>query len=539
MNRPCCLHVITLALLWTGCAQHIAVKDEHGQLQKQGEAANGLREGPWTHFHPNGAKQSEGNYSRDVQDGQWRWWYDNGLPEMFGSFHEGLRTGPWRLWHRNGQLRAEGSFGKGLEQGAWLFYTPEGTLERRGWYLNGQPCGPWENLDARGQVLSSGLRWQGAKCGPWISAPATREIYPLPKDLQLVEETNRRSGMTRAGGKEGPWVSAHAGGAVRVLCTFEADQPQGWVSVHSRDGALMALGEVQRGAPLGAWWIAGQTVELETPRPRAPWDGDWSTAFDGRLDWNVLERWIAEASSALQPQPVKAPEPSAVPAVIATAEPQPTIPARLQPLTEFEERALPKLVDLYGTGAGAFPLAQDSYASLPVGRDISIAKPELVAKPGDLLNRSLPVREFFRAPEGRVNLDQYRNQRHVLLVVMRGFGGQVCIYCTSQLLALAKEREKLAAAQTEVFVVFPGSRSGMDAFLESYERSRGSREAPPFGMLYDADLELTKQLGIQDKLAVPSCFLIDKQGLIRWAHIGKDHVDRPSVNQILTEIHRL
>jgi len=50
-----------------------------------------------------------------------------------------------------------------------------------------------------------------------------------------------------------------------------------------------------------------------------------------------------------------------------------------------------------------------------------------------------------------------------------------------------------------------------------------------------------KQYGVyntfRDRLAAPSTFIIDKQGVIRWKYLGKNrYTDRPSVKQVIEQL---
>jgi alkyl hydroperoxide reductase subunit AhpC len=58
-------------------------------------------------------------------------------------------------------------------------------------------------------------------------------------------------------------------------------------------------------------------------------------------------------------------------------------------------------------------------------------------------------------------------------------------------------------------------------------------------MLYDADLQLVDALGLRDNIAVPSSLLLDKQGVVRWSHVGQSHADRPAATEILEQIEAL
>ena len=81
--------------------------DERGALLREGDYANGLREGDWVEFHPSGLKRSE------------------------GLLHVGQNEGPWRYWHENGARMAEGSYVNNLREGAWTFWDESGAVDAR------------------------------------------------------------------------------------------------------------------------------------------------------------------------------------------------------------------------------------------------------------------------------------------------------------------------------------------------------------------------------------------------------------------------
>jgi peroxiredoxin len=159
-----------------------------------------------------------------------------------------------------------------------------------------------------------------------------------------------------------------------------------------------------------------------------------------------------------------------------------------------------------------------------------------VADPALIVGRPLPSKRFTTAEGGALDLDDFLGKRNVLVTILRGFGGQVCVYCTAQTRALAGYADKFAALDTQVVVVFPGPASGLQAFLEAYRRTFGAGERLPYELLYDMDLTLTRALHIEDNIAVPTSILLDRQGIVRWCRVAKDYADRPSAQEILDRI---
>lgn len=504
-----------------------------------------LRSGHWIEYFPSGNKQCEGDYENDVQTGLWTYWFEDGHEEMEGRFENERRDGLWKSWYENGALRAEGRFEAGFEEGPWRFHDRSGALDHVGTFELGQPALRWTWFRPDGTVRETGVYHAGVRIGPWSALDAagnrTETLYPVPAGCEWVEErfgdaTLKRTGFLRAGVPAGRWNSFHPGGKLRLECSFENGAPDGSARAWREDGSLLARGRLKDGCVLGKWEFtrerAQEQREAREARPRQPFGGDWSPASSADLPgWLAVETWVAEMCSPRQPAPIQ-------PAVAVQAPaPAPElvsgIPARAQPWTEYERRVLPKLLELYGRGRSAI---DDEYEGRPTLRTTRSQPAPAVADPGELTGRPLPSRRFTTAEGGTIDLDEFLGKRNVLVTILRGFGGQVCVYCTAQTKALAGYADKFAALDTQVVVVFPGPASGLQAFLEAYRRTFGAGEKLPYALLYDMDLKLTRALHIEDNIAVPTTILLDRQGIVRWCRVAKDYADRPSAREILERI---
>ena len=77
----------------------------------------------------------------------------------------------------------------------------------------------------------------------------------------------------------------------------------------------------------------------------------------------------------------------------------------------------------------------------------------------------------------------------------------------------------------------------MDAFLqETRKQLADAPQQPPFPVLLDLELKGVTQLGIRQDLSKPATYIIDRQGHVRFAYVGADRADRPSVQAILSEL---
>lgn len=78
------------------------------------------------------------------------------------------------------------------------------------------------------------------------------------------------------------------------------------------------------------------------------------------------------------------------------------------------------------------------------------------------------------------------------------------------------------------------------SFAWSMAQTTGAR----FQILSDADKKTIAAYGIvnaaeRDGIAHPSVFIVDKEGKIRYLHVGKDASDRPPDETILEELRKL
>jgi len=79
---------------------------------------------------------------------------------------------------------------------------------------------------------------------------------------------------------------------------------------------------------------------------------------------------------------------------------------------------------------------------------------------------------------------------------------------------------------------------------QSYAWSMAQTTGAKFQILSDADKKTITAYGIVNAaehggIAHPSIFILDKEGRIRYMHVGKDPQDRPPDETILIEIRKI
>ncbi len=144
-----------------------------------------------------------------------------------------------------------------------------------------------------------------------------------------------------------------------------------------------------------------------------------------------------------------------------------------------------------------------------------------------------------------VHLSDYRGNKAVVLLFMRGFTGEfACYHCGNQTRAYKAAYEKLEAAGAEVLMVLPGA-TDVAGFLKKVGENDEEHPDPafqvPFPVLLDGDFSACRAFVVEVDLAAqgfpvskPATIVIGKDGSVLYAYHGKNPSDRPAVDQVLS-----
>jgi peroxiredoxin len=107
-----------------------------------------------------------------------------------------------------------------------------------------------------------------------------------------------------------------------------------------------------------------------------------------------------------------------------------------------------------------------------------------------------------------------------------------------QLTRLAEDYEKIKQAGAELLAI--------SADEVPYAWSMGQTTGANYQILSDKDRKAIKAYGIlntgtniEGGIAHPSVFILDREGRIRYLHVGKDPGDRPADDVLLAEIKKV
>lgn len=492
----------------------------NGLTKREGRLEGGLQTGEWTYYYESGQRRAYGRYAEDHQTGPWTYWFENGGVEWSGTFDAaGKRTGEWTFFYPDSTMRARGRYLADFEDGPWEFFREDGAPDRKGQYDGGKLSGPWTHYHAGSRPKAEGVCHSGQRIGPWrIWDEAGKESvqdFGNKPGVTIAREQwpdgkPRRTGVLLDGAPVGRWTSWHDNGMQRFCCTLTGDRPSGVFEARDAAGAVIAQGVLSNGA------FAEGSTGVESVA---------SLATD-------LARPVDSAALVAAPASPATPPPAAV-AVVEQIEQQPErIPAPVQPsLTVVQEQERETYVQNYLEGPSTTRPTLRKYGPAP-GAKTAGSGPRRRA---DLEGKPVPV-DVLQCVDGtEVDLRQYRGKKRVLLVVLRGFLGEVCVYCVAQTEALARCREELESLDIEVLVVYPGAKENEQSFERAYDMTFG-KGAPPYRVFYDPDLAVVNRLGITGDLAFPTTLIIDQQGIVQYAYVGEHRADRPAAKELIRVI---
>ena len=146
-----------------------------------------------------------------------------------------------------------------------------------------------------------------------------------------------------------------------------------------------------------------------------------------------------------------------------------------------------------------------------------------------------------RSIDGKsVRLSTERTRGPVVLLMMRGFPGYQCPFCTRQFGDYLTNADKLKAAGVTVLFVYPGPEEGL---LDNARAFTAGREMPGhFIFLTDPNYLFTNAYGLRwdapKETAYPATFVLNRNGVVTFAKVSRVHGDRVPVGDVLAALGR-
>ncbi len=123
-----------------------------------------------------------------------------------------------------------------------------------------------------------------------------------------------------------------------------------------------------------------------------------------------------------------------------------------------------------------------------------------------------------------------------VLVVLRGYPGYQCPFCTKQVHDFADHAQEFAAKGANILLVYPGPPADLDQHAKEF-LTKQANLPNNVQLVTDPDYKVTNEYGLRwdapHETAYPSTFILDGSGKILFEKISHSHGDRTTAQEIL------
>lgn len=135
----------------------------------------------------------------------------------------------------------------------------------------------------------------------------------------------------------------------------------------------------------------------------------------------------------------------------------------------------------------------------------------------------------------RVTLASEITHGPVVLVLLRGWPGYQCPFCTAQFADFLAHASELERAGARVVWVYPGPADQLEQHAREFTASRAL--PANFRLAIDPDYVFTNAYGLRwdapQETAYPATFVLDHGGIVRFAQISVGHDRRARADDVL------
>ncbi len=138
-----------------------------------------------------------------------------------------------------------------------------------------------------------------------------------------------------------------------------------------------------------------------------------------------------------------------------------------------------------------------------------------------------------------VSLAQMRAKGTLVLVLLRGYPGYQCPFCTKQVHDFIEHGADFAAKKANVLFVYPGPPAALDQHAKEFLAKQANLPSN-MTMVVDPDYKMTNLYHLRwngpDETSYPSTFILDRGGKILFEKISHEHGDRTSAQDVLGQL---
>ena len=170
-------------------------------------------------------------------------------------------------------------------------------------------------------------------------------------------------------------------------------------------------------------------------------------------------------------------------------------------------------------------------SSIVYTKDLKIG-PEEGSKIGEITGTTIYGADF--------KLSKLVEKGSVVLVMLRGFPGNQCPICSTQVAGyIAKAEAFEAQRNTPVVFIYPGKVKNLEKRAKEFTAPLEEKIDLPNNLIFvlDQDYKITNQLKLRwndpNETAYPAAFVIDHDGYIQFAKVSDNHGDRATADEVL------
>jgi peroxiredoxin len=168
----------------------------------------------------------------------------------------------------------------------------------------------------------------------------------------------------------------------------------------------------------------------------------------------------------------------------------------------------------------------------------ALALPSVAAPLPPAVGQKAPDFELTDVMGKKVRLSSVVSTGPVVLVVLRGYPGYTCPFCTKQVHDYVQHAGDFEQAGYHVVFVYPGPPSGLDSHAKEFLADAQFPDS--FKMLLDPGYSFTNAYGLRwdapHETAYPSTFLLNQDGEVFFSMSGRTHNGRSTAAEILAAI---
>lgn len=137
-----------------------------------------------------------------------------------------------------------------------------------------------------------------------------------------------------------------------------------------------------------------------------------------------------------------------------------------------------------------------------------------------------------------VRLSDLTPKGKTVLIVLRGWPGYQCPFCTQQVHDYIKSASEFARSHARVVMVYPGPADGLIAHAKEFVNNKDWPK--DFTFVIDPAFSMVDAYGLRwdapNETSYPSTFILDQKGIVRFAKISHSHSDRTKAADIVDEV---